>query len=103
MKVLTMCTAHLPEDRTLQGDYARALFTQGEFRLAAQAAEKAFRMDAPEVGPLQVLADVMRIERLPGAKMNYESILVLDPGNRHAREELLAIDREMRNSAEQKL
>ena len=52
---------------------------------------------------MQVLADVMRIERLPGAKMNYESILVLDPGNRHAREELLAIDREMRNSAEQKL
>jgi len=97
MKVLTMCAQGAPEDLDIQTRLAQSLFSQGEFVEAAAAGKRGFDFSEPRVEPLEVVADVMNIRRVPEAEMNYRAILVLDPENEHAKEELLVIQSEMPN------
>lgn len=96
-RILGICAPELSDDRRVQMRYAEALFTQGYFEDAARAARLGFSFDDPRVPPLRVIADVMRINRIPEAEVNYRAILRLDPGNAHARAELLAIQSEKGN------
>ena len=97
MKIYGVCMPNLAEDREAHVDFARVLFSQGVFKDAAAEAKKGFSFDDPQVAPLRIIADVMRIRRIPEAEVNYNAILQLDPGNEHAQRELLAIEREKGN------
>jgi hypothetical protein len=97
MKVMDLCASLPGLGRDFHTQHAQMLFCQGIFVSAAEAARRGFSFDEPEIAPLLVIADVMRIERIPEAEVNYQAILQLDPEHKHARAELLAIRAERGN------
>jgi arabinofuranosyltransferase len=83
----------------LQHTLAIGHFQQAKFGRAAEAARPGITSEPLHLSSVKVVADLLRIFRMPEAAGYYRAVLSLDPDNEEARTELSMIESEAERSA----